>query len=199
MNFKKAITMTACAAMIGTSFSLVSSLNENGAMNAHAYSMKLSNKQFNSDMNAATKAASHLGSTYNFDNSNVEAMKNSGMLAYTNYYNSFPALLNSAYGNASLSGLNAVKDLYHHFYNRFDTKTKMELSSYYHAATPNNFSDLASSLSNDIKNWAANYDGVAAPVKNNNNKTSNHKTTNNKKHSHKNSHAKKHHSKKDKK
>ncbi|TPR37976.1 hypothetical protein [Apilactobacillus micheneri] len=179
MNFKKLITVTACATMLGTSFSVVSSLNSGENIVAHAaINKKVSAKQFYSDINAAMVAVEKSNSSQ-YGVGDVNNMKSNGISVYTgnNYNSSFPGFLNSLcygdYSDPNSSNYDAIKYLYKHFVNRFNSNTKNVLKNDYNKSTltnkdnsdENGYYNLSNDLSSAIKDWGSHYEGIA-PTKN---------------------------------
>lgn len=180
MNFKKLITVTACATMLGTSFSVVSSLNSGENIVAHAaINKKVSAKQFYSDINAAMVAVEKSNSSQ-YGVGDVNTMKRRGISVYTNdYNNSLPNfLIELAYANDDVDlisnpntgNYDAIKYLYKHFVNRFDSNTKAVLTNDYNKSSlngtnGNGYHNLSKDLANAIKDWGSHYEGIA-PTKN---------------------------------
>ncbi|TPR47820.1 hypothetical protein DY037_08080 [Apilactobacillus micheneri] len=173
MSFKKLITVTACAAMLGTSFSVVSSLNGGENVVAHAaVNKKVSAKQFYSDINAAMVAVEKSNSSQ-YGVGNVNEMKGNRIAVYTgnNVYHSFPDFLGSlggVYSTSNSGNYDAIKYLYNHFVNRFDSNTKKVLENDYNKSTLNGSGDddngyynLAGDLADAIKEWGSHYEGIA--------------------------------------
>lgn len=158
MNFlKKAITVTACTAIIGTSLSLTN-LESNNNITVQAAGKILSSKQFNSDVHALSIASELAGQ----DSQYTDSMRDNLINGYTTDYYGIGDFLGYLSGHDNESNYSAVKYLYHHFYNRFDNGTKTALSQVYNQSDNNDFDDLIHGLSSAISEWANKYSYVGA-------------------------------------